>query len=295
MSRNVIAIRQMGKKLCWTLVQQAMGMPDVKMQSDFMSEKVALMLFAKQSLPERLCCTAAVRQMDGTTIYEGDAETSEWRSDESRFQTHLLPILGYYFDCLYVYGIDLDPEDIESRNLNFPLINAGGGCSHPCQTLANMACMLKCCKSEKEIKTAWIGNANGTLCSLIEASVWFPFSMKAYIPADNIDALQKRIDELNAPITFVDSPEKAAAGARFIYAGKKNEDDQVKKCKICMDIFKYAQPDAQLLLSASPIRAIPIAEEVLGQGRSLLTLQAQYRLAIHKRILHWVFEKVSII
>lgn len=292
MGRNIIAIRQMGETLCWTLIHQAMGMPDVKLVSDFMENKVALLLFARESLPERLCSTAAVRQMGGTTIYEGSQSAAEWRSSESRFQKDLLPIFGYYFDCLYIYGIDLVADEIVNSNLRFPIINAGGGWSHPVHALADIACMLKLSHEKKRIiSTAWIGAANGSLYSLVEACAWFPFSLKIAMPDEKgKDLLQKRIAELNVPVQFVNSPEEAVAGCEFIYAGKREMDEKKSGWIITSKLFEHSAPDSRLLLSASPIRAIAVEESVFAAGKTLLTLQAQYRLAIHKRVLHWVFE-----
>lgn len=292
MEKNIINIRQIGESLCWTLVHQVLGMPDVKLESDFMEGKVALLLFARDSLPERLCATAAVRQMSGTTIYEGSNGCNEWQSAESRFQKHLLPIFGYYFDCLYVYGVDLNAEEIENDNLNFPVINTGGGWSHPVHALADIACMLKQSKEKKIIQTAWIGDANGTLFSLIEASAWFPFAMNIFMPDETgKERLVQRIKFLNVPIKFVNTPEEAVYDCRFIYAGKKAQNMDLLQGRITEKLFMEARPDAQLLLSASPIRAIPVEEIILSKGKAMLTLQAQYRLGIHKRILHWVFQK----
>ena len=42
MPRHALTIRGMGENICWLLVQQAIGIPDAKMLSDYMSGKVAL-------------------------------------------------------------------------------------------------------------------------------------------------------------------------------------------------------------------------------------------------------------
>ena len=292
MEKNIIAIRQMGETLCWTLIHQTMGIPDVKMNSDYMENRVALLLFAKDSLPERLCATAAVRQMGGTTIYEGITGAKEWQSKESGFQRHLLPIFGYYFDCLYIYGVNLDPKEIEDSNLNFPIINTGGGWSHPIHALADIACMLKLSKERHSIiPTAWIGDANGTLFSLVEASAWFPFSIKISMPdSTGREIIQQRVKELNTPVHFVDSPEEAVENVAFVYAGKRSEKNN-PVWSVTPRLIEQALPEAKILLSASPIRALPVSEDLFTEGKLCLTLQAQYRLGIHKRLLHWVFSK----
>ncbi len=134
MPRHALTIRGMGENVCWLLVQQAIGIPDAKMLSDYMSGKVALLMFAKPALPERLCVTAAMRQMGGTTIYQGE-DGSLWRKEVSSFQQHLLPIFGYYLDCLYIYNIPVASIDIESFAATFPVINAGSPDAHPAHAL----------------------------------------------------------------------------------------------------------------------------------------------------------------
>lgn len=266
-------------------------MPDVKMNSDFLSGRVAMLLFGSPSLPERLCCTAAVRQMGGTTIYEGSSQ-EEWKSRESQFQTHLLPIFGYYLDCMYIYGIHVTPETVEQAALKFPVINAGGCQAHPAHALADIACMIKAAKQLNGVIAAWIGCDNGTLYSLLETMPWFPFrlniAMPPYVDSEN---LRKRAAELGVPVKFCKNVEEAVRDAMFIYAGRRDskELEHDQPWKITPELMDMAQKNARLLLSASPIRAIPIAREVLESHSSLLTRQAEYRLAVHKRILHWVF------
>ena len=54
-------------------------------------------------------------------------------------------------------------------------------------------------------------------------------------------------------------------------------------------LLSLAEPNVRLLLSASPVSAIGVADEILAGKASLLVQQAEYRLRVHKRMLHWVF------
>ncbi len=287
MARNALTIREMGEQICWMLIQQAMGIPDAKMPSDFMRDRVALLLFTRHSLPERLCATAAVRQMGGSTIYQ-DTQTGDWQAECESFQTHMFPILGYFLDCLYLYGFPM-LENI-SAGSDFPLINAGSPQAHPAHALADIACMLRVAKTLEGVKAAWIGSANGTLHSLIEASLFCPFSLSVSLPPE-VDAapLKLRVAQLKTRVRFVDSPEEAVAKTRFVYAGRKPENDQAGKWAITRQLMAKADPEVRLLLSATPLRAIPVDPAILDGKASMLVRQAQYRLCVHKRILHWVF------
>lgn len=290
MKRNIIGIEQLGKEVCWMFIQQAIGMPDVKMYSNFFSNKVAMLLFTRHSMPERLCCTAAVRQMGGTTIFEG-AVKDEWQKKEAHFQGALLPIFGYYLDCMYVYGLQLDQDQVENHNLSFPVINAGGNDKHPAHALADYACMIKVAKKLDGITAAWIGSPNGTLYSLLELMQWYPYQFNISMPPHvNADIVYKKIEKLKLPVTICRTPEEAVKDVQFIFAGKRapEGDTDSEAWRISAHLMSMASKKVKLLLSSSPIRAIPIEENVL-KSSSLLTKQAEYRLAVHKRFLHWVF------
>lgn len=290
MARFVITIRELGEETSWMLVQQAMGIPDAKMASNYMADRVAMLMFTKQSLPERLCVTAAVRQMGGTTIYQGD-QGGVWREEVHMFQKDLLPIFSYYLDCMYFYGFPVTHWEVRPDNLPFPMINAGSPEAHPAHALADIACMLRGSRDLHNVMTAWIGCDNGTLHSLIEAVAWFGFSMRISTPPQiDVSALRQRVRELNVPVEFVHSPEEAVRDARFIYAGCRGplSDPELSGWSITPELLRHADKDVRLLLSASPVRAIAIDPAILSSPASRLKRQAEYRLCIHKRILHWV-------
>lgn len=292
MARNILTLRELGYEAGWLLIQQALGMPDAKMQSDFMEDKVAVLMFSRRSLPERLCVTAAVRQMGGTTIFEGD-QGGVWREEIQDYQKHMFPIMGYYIDCMYTYGFPVKESRDTLDNLPFPIINAGSPNAHPAHTLADLVCMMRKSPNLEGIHAAWIGSDNGTLHSLIETTAWFPFSLSISLPPE-VDAskLKKRASELKSKIVFAESPLEAVKGANFIFAGKRSEFamPEISTWSITAELMTAADPDARLLLSASPLRAIPVDIKILSSKASLLIRQAEYRLRIHKRMLHWVFQ-----
>lgn len=292
MPKSALSITQLGREVCWTLVKQAMGIPDAKMPSDYMSSRVALLLFKRTSLPERLCVTAAVRQMSGSTIYQSASENL-WQEEARSLQIHLFPILGYFLDCLYLYGFPTASRE-NSELADFPVINAGCADGHPAHALADLACMLRVAKKLEGVHAAWIGCVNGTLHSLIESMAWFPFSLAVSLPPDADDAgLKAYAVREKLPVTFVGSPGEAVRDSSFVFAGRKPDEitPENEPWSLTPDLLARAKPEARILLSATPIRAIPVASELIRGKRSLLVRQAEYRLCVHKRILHWVFSK----
>ena len=292
MARNVLTIRELGSETSWMLVQQAIGIPDAKLQSDFMTEKVALLAFARHSLPERLCVTAAVRQMGGTTIFEGSS-TGDWHQEVSTFQEHLMPIFGYYLDCLYTYALPVTTWNVSEADVHFPIINAGSPDAHPAHALADIACMLRLSRHLEGVTAAWVGCANGTLHSLIEATAWFPFALRVAVPRQfDISGLEARAARAGSHVAFVETPEEAVKDVNFVFAGYRGDMGAVEQAGwgITPELMARALPEARLLLCASPVRAIPVSPAVLSSRASLLVRQAEYRLRVHKRILHWVFD-----
>ena len=117
MARHILNIKSLGEKASWLLVQQALGMPEPKLQTDFMAQRVALLMFSQHSLPERLCVSAAVRQMGGNVVYEGSR--GSWRNEMNDYQEQLLPVFSYYIDCMYMYGMPVGGWDMEASCLRF--------------------------------------------------------------------------------------------------------------------------------------------------------------------------------
>ncbi len=292
MAKYILDLDDLGYEVSWTLIQQAVGMPDSKMQSDFLSDKVALLLFFRSSLPERLCITAAFRQMSGSTIYQPNPDEG-WGNEVHNFQELLIPVFAYYLDVVYCYGQTIERLRKAKAFVQVPLINAGSPDAHPAHVLADMACLLRYSKTLEGQQTAWIGCANGTLYSLIQAAAWFKFSLKIAMPKNaDINPLIKRAASLGADVMFVDKPEEAVRNAHFIYAGFMGDlnEEQKRVWQITPELMKMADPKVRLLLCASPSRAITISDEVLKSKASILTRQAEYRLRIHKRLLHWLLK-----
>lgn len=291
MARHILTIRELGEDASWLLVQQALGMPDPKLQTDFMTERVALLIFAQPSLPERLCVSAAVRQMSGSVIYEGSLGL--WHSEMDEFQDQLIPIFGSFIDCMYTYGLAVGEMDrSRADELRFPVINAGSPDAHPAHALADIACMLRNSRYLNTVTCACVGCINGSLLSLMEATAWFPFALRVALPQSVDPApVKAAMARLGTNITLWETPEEAVAGANYVMAGCRGNltREELEHWRLTPELMARAESNARVMLSASPVRAVHVDKEILTGKASLLQQQAEHRLRVHKRMLHWVF------
>ncbi|MDD4701074.1 MAG: ornithine carbamoyltransferase [Desulfovibrio sp.] len=291
MARHILTISGLGEKACWLLVQQAMGMPEAKMCTNFMADRVAMLIFAENSLAERLCVSAAVRQMSGSVVYEGTGTV--WRKEVAAFRDQLMPIFSYYVDCLYTYGLAVGSWDPTRLDLRFPVINAGSPDAHPAHALADIACMLRNSRNLQGLTCAWIGCLNGTLHSLITATAWFPFALRVALP-EHVDRrpLEKEVARLGTNVVFVDTPEEAAQGVDYVFVGCRGglTAEEYEDWSVSAELLAKAKPNVRVMLSASPADALMVGSNILRNNKtSILVQQSEYRLRVHKRMLHWVF------
>lgn len=291
MVRHIVTLRELGRDASWTIVQQALGMPDPTMQTDFMTERVALLMFAKPSMPERLCVSAAMRQMGGAVIYEGSMGL--WHAEVHEFQDQLVPIFSSFIDCMYIYGLPVGKADRPHGKLDFPVINAGSPDAHPAHALADIACMLRYSRHLENVTCAFIGCINGTMLSLLEASAWFPFRLHVALPpSEDTTPVRRLMERLDTNITLFDNPEDAVVGANYIMAGFRGKltPDEQQQWHLTPALLARADTKVRVMLSASPVRAINVDRNILTGSTSLLQQQAEHRLRVHKRMLHWVFQ-----
>ena len=209
MPRHVLTLNDLGEEGSWLLVQQARGIPDAKGRTDFMTERTAVLLFAQDSFAERLCVSAAVRQMGGSIVFQG--ATGGWKSEVERYQRQMLAVIDYFVDCMYVYGIPGLATKVDRDLVQFPIINAGSPDAHPAHVLADVACMLRYTRDDlKKARVGWLGCTNGTLFSLIEGLRYFPFSLQVALPPlEDLPTLETYARHCRVKGDFVDTPQQA--------------------------------------------------------------------------------------
>ena len=257
MARYITNLKDLGKDLAWTLLQQARGIPEAKGIDDFLEDKTFVLLFAKSDLSERLCVTAAIRQMRGHAVYMGPEE--KWEETVSQFPAALMG-------------------------------------SIPAHAIADIACMMRYCHDDlRKVRIAWIGDPTGTMFSLMEATMFFPFAMQIALPDMYRNPIYETLaSDYMSDITFFETPKEAVKNCQFVFAGNSGRGmlslEQINRWSLTREIMSHAEDNAHVLLGTAPMKAIPIENEVIGSKNALLLLQAENRLRVYKRMLHWLYE-----
>lgn len=293
MARYITTMKALGKDLAWILLQQARGIPEAKVMDDFLEDKTFVLLFAKADLSERLCITAAIRQMSGHTVYMDPQE--KWEEAISQFPQALLGAISYYMDGVVIHGVPSlswqpGPEVV------FPILNCGSKESHPAHAIADIACMMRYCGDDlRPVRIAWIGAPTGTMFSLMEATMYFPFAMNIAMPENfGSSLIEASAKEMKTDIKFFPSAEEAVKDCQFVFAGSNGRGrmnfEQVKPWIITGELMAKAADNAHVLLGTSPMMSVPVEPQVITGKNSLLLLQSENRLRVYKRMLHWLFE-----
>ena len=139
MVRYITTLERLGKDVTWLILQQARGIPEAKVIDDFMVDRTIVQMFAKADLSERLCITAAVRQMSGHCVYF--APEDKWEGAIERFPMQLLGAVSYYMDGMFVHGVPVRSW-VPENEVTFPVINCGSPDAHPAHVIADIICML---------------------------------------------------------------------------------------------------------------------------------------------------------
>ena len=161
MVRYITTLERLGKDVTWLILQQARGIPEAKVIDDFMVDRTIVQMFAKADLSERLCITAAVRQMSGHCVYF--APEDKWEGAIERFPMQLLGAVSYYMDGMFVHGVPVRSW-VPENEVTFPVINCGSPDAHPAHVIADIICMLNLSHDDlRNVQVAWVGSPSAAL------------------------------------------------------------------------------------------------------------------------------------
>ncbi len=105
-------------------------------------------------------------------------------------------------------------------------------------------------------------------------------------------ALKALISEFKTDIAIYETPQEAVRGCRYIFGGSSGHMhyDDMQRWRIDKELMAQADDGAFVLAGSNPMHCISVDMDVVDHRRDLFLEQAENRLRVYKRMLHWMFE-----
>jgi ornithine carbamoyltransferase len=263
-----------------------------------LQRKTLALLFEKASMRTRVSFEVAMTQLGGHVTYLSRADVDlgvrEPIKDGAR-------VLSRYVDGIAArVDAHRTVEELAAHS-TVPVINALSDLAHPCQALADLMTIEERFQDPKELKIAFVGDANNVARSLAAISAKMGLKLTvACPPAYGFDgAFLNQVNEVAAhsggAITVTRSPAEAARGADVLYTdvwvsmGQEEETERRRHAfaGFCVDarLLAMAAPDAIVMHDLPAHRGEEIADDVMEGAQSVVFDQAENRLHAERGLL----------
>lgn len=255
------------------------------------------LLFEKPSLRTRVSFEALMNQHGGASLYLG-ADVG-WPSREP--VCDFIPILTSYLDVLVIRAKDHQSVVEAASFSRCPIINGLTDLSHPCQALADVMTIREHSQGQKDVKVAYVGDANNVAVSLAEAcsKLAIEFTIAApegyqfsenFLASLGLSANSQTAD----PIT-------AVRDADFVYTdvwtsmGQEAEAERRLQAfanfQVTSGLMSAAKPNAKFLHCLPARRGEEVASSVIDGPQSIVIDQAENRLHAQKGLVAWLLKQ----
>jgi ornithine carbamoyltransferase len=259
------------------------------------------LVFEKPSLRTRVSFEAAVAQLGGNALFLPGKEVGlgvrESVADFAR-------VISQYVDALAARTFAHATLEELARHATIPIINALSDAAHPCQALADFLTIEETLGTSRGRKLVFVGDGNNVARSLAVASALLGAEFvlcrpEGYdFPADFLGRFASTFPDV--PLTSIDDPTRAVAGADVIYTdvwtsmGQEDEAEQRRRTfapyRVDDAMLSRARPDVIFLHCLPAHRGDEVTNEVLDGPRSMVIPQAANRLHFQKALLVWLLQ-----
>ncbi|MFH1856678.1 MAG: ornithine carbamoyltransferase [Candidatus Omnitrophota bacterium] len=273
-------------------------------KGNLLAGKTLCLIFQKPSNRTKVSFAVGMSQLGGYTVYLGPDEVKMGTRESSK---DVARVISRYAQGVVARTFKHSDIIELAENADIPVINGLSDFLHPCQALSDLFTIKEKSKNFKNVKLAYVGDGNNVLHSLmlvcsklgVKLAIAVP---KGYEPKKEVmKTALEFAKKSSGSIELFHQPEKAVAGADFIYTdvwasmGKEAEYEKRKK------IFKPFQINAALLKKnggkALVMHCLPahrgdeITDEVIDSKQSIVYDQAENRLHAQKAILVLLLKK----
>ena len=210
-------------------------------------------------------------------------------------------VLSRYLDIMVYRTFAHNRVEEFSKYSNVPVINGLSDFSHPCQALTDFFTIEEKLGSLRNLKLAYVGDANNVFASLLALSVKMGITFSYATPEEyapdekNIKQKRELAIQTGAKVEGFFQPEEAVKNADVVYTdvwiSMGQEDNAVEKRKkfanyqVSLPLLKKAKPNVLFMHCLPARRGEEITDEVLESRHSIVFDQAENRMHVQKALL----------
>jgi len=270
-----------------------------KGKHDFLLQGKTLgMVFHRPSIRTRVSFETAMFQLGGSTVFL-TAKDIQPSPGETIFD--IIRVLSRYLQGLVICGNEQGSALEMASYASIPVINGFTNLYRPCQILSDLFTILEKKKEIEGLRIAWVGDGNNMAHSWINAAMRLEFTLvmacpKEYSPREDI--LNRAKEIAGDRIVVTSNPQEAAANADVINTDAWMNTDQEAESRTKLEAFKgfqinrelaaMARPDAIVLHRLPVHRDYEISSEMMDDPRSVILVQAENKMHLHKALLSFL-------
>ncbi|GBC71527.1 Ornithine carbamoyltransferase [Candidatus Calditenuaceae archaeon HR02] len=253
--------------------------------------KVIALLFEKPSTRTRVSFSSAVLRLGGEVIYLPASELQLARGEPLKDTAR---VLNRYVDAIVARLASHSSLEVIAKYSEKPVINALTNLHHPCQALADVATMYEDAGGWG-FKVSYIGDCGNVcrslvqICALLGIQITVASPHKYWLPPDEIRLYKEVASSVGGSVEFTEDPEAAVVGSDFIYTdvfvsmGMESEYEArlrefLPRYRVSMKLFEKAKTGAKFMHCMPIRRGEEVEDEVVESDRSIIFLQAEYRM-----------------
>ena len=295
--RDLLSVADLSPGEAAHLLQRARKLKQEGRQP-LLRQKAIALLFEKPSLRTRVSFEVAIYQLGGYSIYLSQAEVGLGKREAI---PDVARTLSRYVDGIVVRTFAQENLEVLAQYASVPVINALTDAEHPCQALADFLTIQEKKGELRGLVLAYVGDGNNVAHSLLLAAALLGVDFRMAHPPGYgpKEAILKRAQafarQSGSKIQFLETPEKAVAGADVVYTDVWTSMGQEAEAEVRRKAFAGYQVTPALLDKAGkdalfmhPLPAHPgeeIAPGLLDHPRSVVFDQAENRLHLQRALL----------
>lgn len=261
-------------------------------------------VFEKPSLRTKVGTEAAINHLGGNVIHiDADILLSSGKAIPFTSRESLkdaMKNVSLWCDALFARVYSHQTLKNMAEYSSIPIINALCDKHHPMQALADLYTLQQNFGIDKELKVAFVGDANNVAFSLTEILLKFGHTVHFSGPEtyswsdDQLRYFALLSVQYNGTFTVFDDPAKAVLHTDAVYTdtfismGEEHlYDEKIKHFKpyqVNMELFSQTNPNGGFMHCLPAHRGVEVTDEVIDHERSWVYQQAENRMIVSKGV-----------